>query len=89
MNDVMIILERDGVVCLAEQNRQRLPRHHPHRVHRRPGRHLRLVGLAARLSQQSASWNGRTLLPLPLHLARNADEKHPQYVAASEDDGPE
>jgi hypothetical protein len=49
----------------------------------------RLVGLAARLSQQSASWNGRTLLPLPLHLARNADEKHPQYVAGGEDDGPE
>jgi hypothetical protein len=40
----------------------------------------RLVGLAARLSQQSASWGGRTLLPVPLHLARNADEKHPQYV---------
>ncbi|MDH6521844.1 hypothetical protein M2163_001163 [Streptomyces sp. SAI-135] len=46
----------------------------------------RLVGLAARLSQQSASWSGRTLLPLPLHLARNADEKHPQYVAAAEDE---
>jgi hypothetical protein len=45
----------------------------------------RLVGLTARLSQQSASWGGRTMLPLPLHLARNADEKHPLYVAP--DDG--
>lgn len=49
----------------------------------------KLVGLAARLSQQSAGWNGRTLLPLPLHLARNADEKHPQYVNPEEDDDQE
>lgn len=54
----------------------------------RPGRwdEPRLVALAARLSQQSASWSGRTLLPLPLHLARNADEKHPQYVSPDEQD---
>ncbi|MGW4935143.1 RNaseH domain-containing protein [Streptomyces sp. NPDC004166] len=47
----------------------------------------RFVGLAARLSQQSARWNGRTLLPQPLHLARNADEKHSQYVSTGEEDG--
>jgi hypothetical protein len=46
----------------------------------------RLVGLAARLSQQSASWGGRTQLPVPLHLAKNADEKHPQYIDRDEDD---
>jgi hypothetical protein len=46
----------------------------------------RLVGLAARLSQQSASWGGRTQLPVPLHLARNADEKHPQYIDREDDE---
>ncbi|MBB5940424.1 hypothetical protein FHS42_007522 [Streptomyces zagrosensis] len=39
-----------------------------------------LAGLAARVSEQAAMWDGRTNLPAPLHLAKSADEKHPGFV---------
>ncbi|WP_398859085.1 RNaseH domain-containing protein [Streptomyces noursei] len=38
-------------------------------------REEQLVGLAARVSEQAAMWDGRTNLPAPLHLAKSADEK--------------
>jgi hypothetical protein len=43
-------------------------------------REEQLVGLAARVSEQAAMWDGRTNLPAPLHLAKSADEKHPGFV---------
>lgn len=38
-----------------------------------------LTALSARLCDQSASWDGRTLYPEPLHYAAHADEDHPDY----------
>ncbi|WP_061294183.1 RNaseH domain-containing protein [Herbidospora cretacea] len=38
-----------------------------------------LIALAARLSNQTASWGDRTVLPLPLHMAQQADQDHPQF----------
>ncbi|MFF9397024.1 RNaseH domain-containing protein [Streptomyces griseoluteus] len=43
-------------------------------------REEQLAGLAARVSEQAAMWDGRTNLPAPLHLAKSADEKHPGFV---------
>lgn len=42
-------------------------------------REEQLTGLAARISEQAAMWDGRTNLPAPLHLAKSADEKHPGF----------
>ncbi|MGW0827195.1 RNaseH domain-containing protein [Streptomyces sp. NPDC002845] len=50
-------------------------------IARRGGwREEQLAGLAARISEQAAMWDGRTNLPAPLHLAKSADEKHPGFV---------
>ncbi|MEV5468039.1 RNaseH domain-containing protein [Streptomyces griseoincarnatus] len=43
-------------------------------------REEQLAGLAARISEQAAMWDGRTNLPAPLHLAKSADEKHPAFM---------
>lgn len=43
-------------------------------------REEQLTGLAARISEQAAMWDGRTNLPAPLHLAKSADEKHPGFI---------
>lgn len=37
-----------------------------------------LAALTARLCQQAVSWDDRTRLPAPLHLAQCADEDHPR-----------
>lgn len=38
-----------------------------------------LVAIAARLCAQPMSWDGHTRWPVPLHLARKADETHPGW----------
>jgi hypothetical protein len=38
-----------------------------------------LAALAARLCHQAASWDDRTVLPTPLHLAKSSDQDHPGY----------
>ncbi|WP_373889280.1 RNaseH domain-containing protein [Nocardia sp. XZ_19_369] len=38
-----------------------------------------LAALAARLCQQTVSWDDRTRLPTPLHLAKCADDDHPRH----------
>ncbi|WP_228542576.1 RNaseH domain-containing protein, partial [Nocardia sp. XZ_19_369] len=48
-----------------------------------------LAALTARLCQQAVSWDDRTRLPTPLHLAKCADDDHPRHqpegiVAAKE-----
>ncbi|MFJ1598481.1 RNaseH domain-containing protein [Streptomyces sp. NPDC088261] len=48
-----------------------------------------LVALTARLCDQSVSWDDRTTLPGPLHLATVIDEDHPEYRASAEDMGDE
>ncbi|MGW0702263.1 RNAseH domain-containing protein [Streptomyces sp. NPDC002867] len=48
-------------------------------AHRGGWREEQLLGLAARVSEQAAMWDGRTNLPAPLHLAKSADEKHPGF----------
>lgn len=40
---------------------------------------ITLAALTARLSDQTASWDGRTLHPEPLHYAVSADKNHPDY----------
>jgi RNaseH domain of pPIWI_RE/pPIWI_RE module N-terminal domain/MID domain of pPIWI_RE len=40
---------------------------------------LALAALTARLCDQPMSWDGRTRLPTPLHLAVTADKDHPDY----------
>ncbi|MFD9716106.1 RNaseH domain-containing protein [Streptomyces sp. NPDC059076] len=44
-----------------------------------------LVALTVRLCDQSVSWDDRTTLPGPLHLATVIDEDHPEYRASAED----
>ncbi|MGW8570206.1 RNaseH domain-containing protein [Streptomyces niveus] len=44
-----------------------------------------LVALTARLCDQSVSWDDRTTLPGPLHLATVIDEDHPEYRATAQD----
>ncbi len=38
-----------------------------------------LAALTARLCHQAASWDDRTRLPVPLHLARASDQDHPGH----------
>jgi hypothetical protein len=38
-----------------------------------------VAALSARLCAQPVSWDGRTRWPVPLHLARIADETHPWW----------
>ncbi|MBE1537084.1 RNaseH domain-containing protein [Actinomadura algeriensis] len=47
-----------------------------------------LATLTARLCEQSISWDDRTTLPVPLHLAVTADKDHPDHRAPgqAEDD---
>ncbi|MBT2208731.1 RNaseH domain-containing protein [Actinomadura sp. NEAU-AAG7] len=47
-----------------------------------------LATLTARLCEQNISWDDRTALPVPLHLAVTADKDHPDYRASgqAEDD---
>ena len=40
-----------------------------------------LVAIAARLCTQPMSWDGHTRWPVPLHLARTADQTHPGWRA--------
>ncbi|MFD0692420.1 RNaseH domain-containing protein [Actinomadura fibrosa] len=48
----------------------------------------KLVTLTARLCEQNISWDDRTALPVPLHLAVTADKDHPDHRASgqAEDD---
>lgn len=43
-----------------------------------------LAALAARLCEQPISWDGRTLVPSPLHLGVTADKDHPDYRVSGE-----
>ncbi|MET9318257.1 RNaseH domain-containing protein [Kribbella sp. NPDC003505] len=43
-----------------------------------------LAAFAARLCEQSVSWDGRTRSPVPLHLAKAADHDHPYYRTSEE-----
>lgn len=45
-----------------------------------------LAALCARLSDQPLSWDGRTLAPVPLHLAITADKDHPDYRVSAVDE---
>lgn len=45
------------------------------------------VSLAARLCAQPVSWDGRTRWPVPLHMARIADEDHPSYRSEADHPG--
>lgn len=45
-----------------------------------------LAALTARLCNQAASWDDRTRLPTPLHLAKSADDDHPGQPAPDEQD---
>lgn len=45
-----------------------------------------LAALTARLCDQAIAWDGRTLLPGPLHLAGRADRDHPDHRVAGEDE---
>lgn len=38
-----------------------------------------LAALTARLCHQAASWDDRTRLPTPLHLAKSSDQDHPGH----------
>lgn len=40
---------------------------------------VELAALAARLCEQSVAWDGRTLVPTPLHISVAADRDHPEY----------
>ncbi|WP_027930273.1 RNaseH domain-containing protein [Amycolatopsis thermoflava] len=44
-----------------------------------------LAALTARLCDQPIGWDGRTLLPGPLHLATRVDRDHPDYRVSGED----
>ncbi|MFD9702120.1 RNaseH domain-containing protein [Lentzea sp. NPDC059081] len=45
-----------------------------------------LAALTVRLCDQAIAWDGRTLLPGPLHLAGRADRDHPDYRVSGEDE---
>ncbi|WFF08717.1 RNaseH domain-containing protein [Micromonospora sp. WMMD1076] len=45
-----------------------------------------LAALAARLCEQPIAWDGRTLVPAPLHLSIVADQDHPDYRNSEPDD---
>jgi hypothetical protein len=47
-------------------------------------RHRELAALTARLCNQAASWDDRTRLPTPLHLAKTSDDDHPGHPPADE-----
>jgi hypothetical protein len=44
-----------------------------------------LAALTARLCEQPIAWDGRTLVPGPLHLSTRADLDHPDYRVSGED----
>jgi hypothetical protein len=44
-----------------------------------------LAALTARLCDQPIGWDGRTLLPGPLHLATRVDRDHPDHRVSGED----
>jgi hypothetical protein len=44
-----------------------------------------LAALTARLCHQAASWDDRTRLPVPLHLARASDQDHPGHPPDDEE----
>jgi hypothetical protein len=44
-----------------------------------------LAALTARLCDQPMGWDGRTLLPGPLHLATRVDRDHPDHRVSGED----
>lgn len=46
-----------------------------------------LAALTARLCEQAVSWDGRTTVPVPLHLAMAADRDHPDYRVSGAADG--
>ncbi|MET9146276.1 RNaseH domain-containing protein [Streptomyces sp. NPDC058319] len=45
-----------------------------------------LAGLTASLCEQAVSWDDRTQMPVPLHLAKTIDEDHPDYRASGEEE---
>jgi len=45
-----------------------------------------LAAMTARLCEHSGSWVGRTVFPVPLHLAVGADRDHPEYRATEVSD---
>ncbi|MFJ6677434.1 RNaseH domain-containing protein [Actinosynnema sp. NPDC091369] len=54
-------------------------------VHRGSWTPTGLAALTARLCDQPIGWDGRTLLPGPLHLASRVDIDHPDYRVSGED----
>ncbi len=44
-----------------------------------------LAGLTASLCEQAVSWDDRTQMPVPLHIATILDEDHPDYRASGEE----
>ncbi|GAB2887643.1 RNaseH domain-containing protein [Streptomyces mayteni] len=44
-----------------------------------------LAGLTASLCEQSISWDDRTQMPVPLHIATVIDEDHPDYRVSGEE----
>lgn len=45
-----------------------------------------LASLTASLCEQAISWDDRTQMPVPLHLATVIDEDHPDYRVSAEDE---
>ncbi|MDQ3576519.1 MAG: RNAseH domain-containing protein, partial [Actinomycetota bacterium] len=47
---------------------------------------VELAAIAARLCEQPIAWDGRTLVPGPLHLGIAADKDHPEYRKSEKDE---
>ncbi|MEV0675976.1 RNaseH domain-containing protein [Actinosynnema sp. NPDC050436] len=54
----------------------------------RPGlwESVELAALTARLCEQPIAWDGRTLVPVPLHLCTAADQDHPEFRQSEPDE---
>ncbi|CAM5571504.1 hypothetical protein SRIMM317S_02259 [Streptomyces rimosus subsp. rimosus] len=45
-----------------------------------------LASLTASLCEQALSWDDRTQMPVPLHIATVVDEDHPDYRVSGEEE---